>query len=656
VILTAMLLASLLATDGFAQRGGGFGGGDRGGPGGGGRAGGPGGGFNPVDFLRRLDTNGNGILEPSEIDDRSRGFIERIARDVPGINLNRPIPIDRLARGFEQMRQQRAAQTGGDGRNPGAATATAPAEPLVPGFGVEVELDPVPGFGEMGDLFSVKVEPEDRRNAEERMQRYDRNRDGFLTPNELARGRWGDHDPMTYDRNRDGKISVDELAVRFANRRLASQGEREAGREGSGRGTSEASTQQTFYMPGRESSAQGSGPRNSGRGGGDDGESRMARIADLMLQRADTNGNGVLDRDEWSNMQGDVSGADTNGDGKIDRDELIAWLESRNFGGGWGGRGGRGGERDGGGPAGGGFFGGGGRGGDQGRGGFFGGGRGGDQGRGGFFAGGRGGDQGRSGRDGGDAQTRGGRRGGGDAGNRGRDGGQTRNQRGSDAPSGPAFFTPRDGGAAPQARSGRGDNNNEADEDEEEAPVRASYRARTALERLEDEGLTAGLPAWFIDCDENEDGQVMMHEFASDWDERTLAEFEKFDLNGDGVITAAECLAARKLGAVRMSATRGTASRQPRGTSGDSAVSTSRSTGDSRAAANGSATSEGDGEIPSRFMSTAVGTIERYDKNGDGVLDAEEAKAMRNLPEGADANGDGIITPEELARAWMPKE
>jgi Ca2+-binding EF-hand superfamily protein len=66
-------------------------------------------------------------------------------------------------------------------------------------------------------------------------------------------------------------------------------------------------------------------------------------------------------------------------------------------------------------------------------------------------------------------------------------------------------------------------------------------RLSTALERL-----PSGLPDWFFEKDANTDGQVSMAEFTSSWTEAKLAEFMRYDLNGDGIITPAECLAVEK--------------------------------------------------------------------------------------------------------------
>ena len=57
----------------------------------------------PMEFLKRLDANGNGVLEPNE-QGRARPFLERMARDGGGMDLSRPIPLDTIAKRVEQMR------------------------------------------------------------------------------------------------------------------------------------------------------------------------------------------------------------------------------------------------------------------------------------------------------------------------------------------------------------------------------------------------------------------------------------------------------------------------------------------------------------------------------------------------------------------------
>jgi hypothetical protein len=69
------------------------------------------------------------------------------------------------------------------------------------------------------------------------------------------------------------------------------------------------------------------------------------------------------------------------------------------------------------------------------------------------------------------------------------------------------------------------------------SPARKSGRFLTAAERLPE-----GLPDWFTEKDEDGDGQVSMAEFATDWTPQKAAEFARYDLNGDGLITAQECL------------------------------------------------------------------------------------------------------------------
>jgi Ca2+-binding EF-hand superfamily protein len=60
------------------------------------------------------------------------------------------------------------------------------------------------------------------------------------------------------------------------------------------------------------------------------------------------------------------------------------------------------------------------------------------------------------------------------------------------------------------------------------------------------ERLPKGLPDWFLQKDVDGDGQISMAEFASQWTPAAAAEFDRYDLNHDGIITAAECLKVEK--------------------------------------------------------------------------------------------------------------
>lgn len=53
-----------------------------------------------------------------------------------------------------------------------------------------------------------------------------------------------------------------------------------------------------------------------------------------------------------------------------------------------------------------------------------------------------------------------------------------------------------------------------------------------------------GVPAWFYELDTNKDDQVEMAEFTEVWTKAKLQEFEGYDLNSDGLITAVELVKA----------------------------------------------------------------------------------------------------------------
>ena len=53
---------------------------------------------------------------------------------------------------------------------------------------------------------------------------------------------------------------------------------------------------------------------------------KVVRYAEIMIQRYDRNGDGVLQREEWERMPGTPQAIDLDGDGIITRDELIWFL------------------------------------------------------------------------------------------------------------------------------------------------------------------------------------------------------------------------------------------------------------------------------------------------------------------------------------------
>ena len=68
---------------------------------------------------------------------------------------------------------------------------------------------------------------------------------------------------------------------------------------------------------------------------------------------------------------------------------------------------------------------------------------------------------------------------------------------------------------------------------------RKTYRFLSPTERLPE-----GLPDWFNRNDADADGQITMREYSATWSDEKAAEFARHDLNGDGIVTPRECLAA----------------------------------------------------------------------------------------------------------------
>jgi len=67
------------------------------------------------------------------------------------------------------------------------------------------------------------------------------------------------------------------------------------------------------------------------------------------------------------------------------------------------------------------------------------------------------------------------------------------------------------------------------------------FKVMTPADRL-----PRGLPSWFPSKDTNGDGQVALAEYAPTMSDSSVAEFNKYDLNGDGYIIPSEVIAADK--------------------------------------------------------------------------------------------------------------
>lgn len=395
-------------------------------------------------MLERLDRNGNGMLDPDEMEGPARFIIERARREDPSIRTDRPIPLSKLQEAFSQARSDRDSSGSGrggsrDDERQALNEAMQVPPPLVPGFGAEESTpEPLLGFGPAAEWMAVTVTPADIQAAEDALRRYDRNRDGYLSGNEIS-SRWTGN-PMDFDRNGDGKLSLNELAVRAARMRVARE----------------------------EIVTVDPSPR---------------------------------DEDRWR-----------------DRDRA----------------------------------------------------------------------------------------------------------------------------------------------DEIPDPYHGRQSFAMAPRQLPD-----GLPSWFAERDADGDQQVSMAEFASRWTPQLVEEFQNFDLNGDGVITVAECLEAVRRGAtasvgsggssLASDASSSSGSSSP-GRSGRSGYGSRTSRSGSDRSSDDSASQRSSGgaadELDEKIVAQAERIIARADTNGDGVLTPDEWKKMLFDPSDADTNKDGRITLQEYAR-WM---
>lgn len=268
-----------------------------------------------AEWVRRIDANGNGYIEPSEISDRARSFFDRFASQS-GIDLSRPNSVGRLEDAARRYFEQ---QGRGSSRTSSSATQPLLPETGVPGFGTAANGPLVPGFGLPTIRFPYTQA--DLDEADRSMQRSDRNGDGFIDREEMLQGSWREgRPPIEFDADGDGKLNRLEMAQRFAKRRFMEQASARGlgGTTGSSSAVSSGPSSQQPYSEGRRD-WRGGGSRGSDRGG--------RYLAFTLLERYDFNKNGRFEPTEMAATGIEAGKADFNRDGVVELDELSRYLQ-----------------------------------------------------------------------------------------------------------------------------------------------------------------------------------------------------------------------------------------------------------------------------------------------------------------------------------------
>ncbi|MFK7770227.1 MAG: hypothetical protein AB8B55_23655 [Mariniblastus sp.] len=284
--------------------------------------------FDVEGYLKGIDTNKNGVLEESEMSDRTKGFIKKM-----GIDTDRPVKISKVVGKINKDKKDREKEK----------EKAARSEKIVlniKGFGIDpAETKPISSFGPSADGTTTQTKFSDSvwEQVDSTLARYDRNKDGKFDKDEMKRISWGNPPPNESDTNKDGNLSKQELAQRYADR------EAYAKRASSSKASSSsadarkrrAQEREKFRSSGRSSSSSSRSTARTSRSTPssksttsstkNDAASRekYKRYAASLVKTYDKDSDGRLSKDELAKMRRPPIGADGNKDGFVTEAELL---------------------------------------------------------------------------------------------------------------------------------------------------------------------------------------------------------------------------------------------------------------------------------------------------------------------------------------------
>lgn len=256
------------------------------------------------EWISRIDDDRNGMIEPDEVSDRARRYLEEFARPY-GLRLTRPISVRLLEKAARQYYARRD-------RDDEDGPRLAPGVDTIRGFSTDEDQSLIPDFGSASIRYPYTAE--DLEEAEELLDRYDRDDDGLIDSDEARRVRWRGSNPNQFDFDRNGKLNRLELAQRYARRRI---GER---------------LSELAIAPRLENDRDDDGDRrrdwrSRGRAGRSrDGDRGAASLAESILERYDSDRDEQLDSEEMAAVGLPIAVIDYDRSGGVDDDELAKYL------------------------------------------------------------------------------------------------------------------------------------------------------------------------------------------------------------------------------------------------------------------------------------------------------------------------------------------